>query len=110
MADIEGMFHQVRVVPEHRNVLCLIWWANNELTQQPIEFRMIAHLIGGVWSPSCADFARTMCASDNSQDFDDGTITTVRRKFYVDDCLKSIPTVQAACLLAQQLTELLRRG
>ena len=110
IADIEGMFHQVRVVPEHRDVLRLLWWANNDLTQQPIEFRMTAHLFGGVWSPSCANFALRMCASDNSQDFDDGTITTVRRNFYVDDCLKSIPTVQAACLLVQQLTELLRRG
>ena len=38
------------------------------------------------------------------------TITTVDRNFYVDDCLKSVPTTDKAALLSGQLRELLSRG
>ena len=28
--DIEGMFHQVRVNEEHRDLLCFLWWPNGD--------------------------------------------------------------------------------
>ena len=43
--------------------------------------------------------------------YDDDVINTVLRNFYVDDCLRSVPTVQDACRLVPELTRLLaRRG
>ena len=30
--DIEGMFHQVHINPEHRNLLRFLWWEKNDLS------------------------------------------------------------------------------
>ncbi|XP_042214600.1 proline-rich protein 36-like [Homarus americanus] len=34
MADIEAMFHQVRVLPEHRDILHFLWWTDDQLSVQ----------------------------------------------------------------------------
>ena len=57
MSDIEAMFHQVVIVPQHRDVLRFLWWPGGDLNASPVAYRMTVHLFGGVWSPSCASFA-----------------------------------------------------
>ena len=47
---------------------------------------------------------------DHGDDFTESTKKTVLRNFYVDDCLKSIPTVEDATKLTMDLKELLKRG
>ena len=49
-------------------------------------------------------------ANDNNNDFDVQTVDTVNRDFYVDDCLKSVPLVEEAKKLVDQLPRLLARG
>ena len=110
MADIEGMFHQVHVHPHDRDSLRFLWWENNDMDKNPVEYRMTAHLFGGVWSPSCANFALKRCALDNKDFYSSETIKTVDKDFYVDDCLKSIPTEAQAVQLAGELTDLLHQG
>ena len=73
-------------------------------------YRMTTHLFRGVWSPSCASFALKKCAKDNAEAFDSETISTVNRNFYVDDCLKSVASLDKAVKLVGELRELLSRG
>jgi hypothetical protein len=47
---------------------------------------------------------------DNPSQFDDQTIETVQRNFYVDDCLKSVREEDKAIKLAKDLCELLALG
>lgn len=47
---------------------------------------------------------------DGNKDFDAVTIGTIKRNFYVDDCLKSVPTNPKAVKLVSELRELLSRG
>lgn len=110
MSDIEAMFHQVRVRPSDCDALRFLWWPDGNLDSEPEEYEMRVHLFGGTSSPSCANFALKKTAQDNEADFNPETIQTVERNFYVDDCLKSVPTEDAAVTLADQLRELLTRG
>ena len=110
VADVEGMFHQVRVAPDDCNALRFLWWPNDDLSKEPVDYQMLVHLFGATSSPSCASFCLKKTASDNQGDFDVETITTVDRNFYVDDCLKSVPTTDKAARLSGQLRELLSRG
>jgi hypothetical protein len=108
--DIQEMFHQVKVKPEHRDVLRFLWWKDGDPKQKSQVYRMTVHLFGGVWSPSCASYALRRTAKDNEQGFDPATTETVNRDFYVDDCLKSEVDVDSAVKLVQELRELLRLG
>ena len=110
VADVEGMFHQVRVAPDDCNALRFLWWPNDDLSKEPVDYQMLVHLFGATSSPSCASFCLKKTASDNQGDFDVETITTVDRNFYVDDCLKSVPATDKAARLSGQLRELLSRG
>lgn len=67
-------------------------------------------ILGGASSPSCANFALKKTARDNEADFNPKVIETVKRNFYVDDCLKSVSEEDEAVDLAKQLRELLGRG
>ena len=46
MCDIEGMFHQVGVNPEHRNYFRFLWWENGNFDDEPAEYQMTVHLFG----------------------------------------------------------------
>ena len=105
VADIEGMFHQVRVAPEDCHALRFLWWPNNLLTEEPVDHQMLVHLFGATSSPSCASFSLKRTALDNQGEFDSETIETVSRNFYVDDCLKSVSTTEKAVRLSSQCLE-----
>ena len=51
---------------------------------------MLAHLFGAMSSPSCMNFGLKQMADDNQEMFSEEAVRTLRRNFYVDDCLKSI--------------------
>ena len=110
MADIESMFHQVNVRYEDCDALRFLWWPNNDLNLEPEEFQMTVHLFGATSSPSCANFALRKTADDNSESFDEEVTDTVKRNFYVDDCLKSAGDDDKATALASDLRELLAKG
>ncbi len=110
MGDIEAMFHQVKVSPCHRDALRFLWWKDGNTNNQPEVYRMAVHLFGGVWSPSCANFALRRTAEDNADKFDNQTVTTVMENFYADDCLKAVDNEEEAVTLVNSLTKLLALG
>ncbi|KAL9984440.1 hypothetical protein ACROYT_G006731 [Oculina patagonica] len=110
VADVEGMFHQVRVAPEDCHALRFLWWPNNDLSEDPVDYQVLVHLFGATSSPSCASVSLKKTAADNQVEFDAETVDTVNRNFYVDDCLKSVPSTDKAVRLSGQLRELLSRG
>lgn len=38
--DIEGMFHQVHINAEHRDLPRFLWWEENDLSKDPVDYRM----------------------------------------------------------------------
>ena len=90
MADIEAMFYQVQVPPEQRDFLRFLWWPGGDLNAELKEYRMTVHPFGAVSSPSCANYALRKTADDNEEKFGNAVADTLRRNFYVDDCLRSV--------------------
>ena len=110
MADVEQMFHQVRVAPDDCHSLRFLGWEDGDLSKIPVDHQMLVHLFWATSSPCCANFALNKTARDFGSDFDAQTVDTVNRNFYADDCLKSVATVPEASKLASQLVQLLARG
>jgi transposase InsO family protein len=110
MADIQSMFYQVHVKPEQRDVLRYLWWPDGDLRLEPVKYRMTVHPFGGVWSPSCCSYVLHRTAEDRALSYSKDTLTTVLRNFYVDDCLKSVGSVQDAVKLVNELRKMLLEG
>ncbi|XP_074624370.1 uncharacterized protein LOC141882312 [Acropora palmata] len=71
---------------------------------------MLAHLFGAISSPACANFALRKTAEDNRESFSPEVTNTVKKNFYVDDCLKSLPSEPNAIAHVNSLRSLLSRG
>ena len=106
MADIQAMFHQVRITHEDRDALRFLWWPEGNLSERPASYKMTVHLFGGTWSPSCCTYALQRTAKENAEAYSPGAVDTIERNFYVDDCLKSLPTVHEAISLVNELKKL----
>lgn len=64
MADIEAMFHQVRVPDEQCDFLRFLWWPDGNLEAVIQEYQMTVHLFGAASSSSCCNFALKQTAED----------------------------------------------
>ncbi|XP_064635241.1 uncharacterized protein LOC135492615 [Lineus longissimus] len=97
-ADIEAMFHQVRVPSHDADALRFLWKGDT--------FSMGVHIFGAKDSPTCANYALKRCAMDNIHKYSQEAAETVLKSFYVDDLAKSIHGVQVAIGLAQEVTNI----
>jgi len=96
ICDIEGMFHQVNVNYEHRNLLSFLWWEQVNIERSLVEYRMTVHPFGAVSSPGCANFPLKTTADDFEGECGNDAGDFVRHDFYVDNGLKSVPSVVQA--------------
>ena len=110
MADIQAMFHQVKVTSKDINFLRFLWWPEGDIEQVLVEYRMTVHLFGAVSSPSCANYALRKNAEDNQSHFSSEVVSTIKCNFYVDDCLKSLSSEEEAVQMVQDLIHLCQKG
>ena len=96
LTDIQSMFHQFIVAEEYRDLLRFLWWKDNNPKNAVVEYRMKVHLFGAVSSPGCANFGLKRAAAEGRAEFGDAAAQFIKRDFYVDDGVKSVPTVDEA--------------
>ena len=110
MADIEKMYYQVKVSPQHVDFLRFLWWPDGDITQPLKEHRMIVHLFGATSSASSASYALRKTAEDNKGFFSAEATKTVQNNFYVDDLLKAVDSEKHAIELYRELKSLCATG
>ncbi|XP_053376744.1 uncharacterized protein LOC128547687 [Mercenaria mercenaria] len=110
IADIEAMFHQVRVCENDCDALRFLWWPGGDITKPPKINCMQVHLFGATSSPSCTAYALKRTAADNANSYEPEVISTVNKNFYVDDYLKSVSSEKKAVKLARDLQSLMSLG
>ncbi|KAL0153880.1 hypothetical protein M9458_050801 [Cirrhinus mrigala] len=92
--DMKGMFHQVQLLEQDRPIL------------EPDIYEWQVLPFGTTCSPCCASYALHKHVLDNTESGDDLQFT-IRRSFYVDNCLQSLSTADEARGLIDHLRELL---
>ena len=80
------------------------------LSKEPEEYQMMVHLFGATSSPSCANFALRQTADDNQNYFSKQAVDSIKRNFYVDDCLKTVSTESRAIPFVGELRQLLSKS
>ena len=110
MCDLEAMFHQVMVNVDDQNFLRFLWWKDGVFGNEPIVYRMTAHLFGATSSPGCANISLKTAADEYERECGSQAANFVRDNFYVDDGLKSVSTPTDAVDLIQKAKMLCKKG
>ena len=104
-ADIEAMYHQVKIPMKDRNALRFLW---QEEGGPKVEYRMTSHLFGGVWCASSSTYALRKIVQDTSTN--ELVTDTICRSFYVDDMLRSVRTREEAADVIRGTKQALKYG
>lgn len=100
MVDVDAMFYQIK----------FLWWLEGNYEQDLVEHKMLVHIFGATSSPAVATFA-LQCATDFQGEFGQETAKTVKKKIYIDDCLKAILSDEdIAITLCAELRNMLAKG
>lgn len=108
-ADVEAMFHQVRVRKEDQDALRFLWWTN-DYSQCPDVYVMEVHIFGAASSPCVANSVLRRTAADNAKKFGPEVAAVVEKNFYVDDALPSFSSNTLATRMASDLAKMLDHG
>ncbi|XP_037929213.1 uncharacterized protein LOC119663677, partial [Teleopsis dalmanni] len=112
-ADVEKMFRQVKVDERHRQWQQILW---RESSDQPIRTYQLATVTYGTTSGTyLAVRAMQQCGRDNSYKLSDEVraktaLHSILNDFYVDDYLKSTPSIGMAIQLAADVSSVLADG
>eukprot|EP00794_Sanderia_malayensis_P020968 gene20968-23024_t len=78
--------------------------------EKPKAYRMTVHLFGAASSPSCANYGLKKTGLDNRSEASLETVRTLNEDFYMDDCLKSVQTVDEAITMVKEMKCLCKEG
>ena len=98
VADIKPRFSQVFVDRCDQDAFRFLWYPNDDLSQDPVDYRMHTHVFGARSSLCCAAYALRATAIDNLTNADDHMERTVFKNIYVDDVCCSCKSVVAPFL------------
>ncbi|XP_074655643.1 uncharacterized protein LOC141909156 [Tubulanus polymorphus] len=101
IADVEAMYHQVRIAEMDQPALRYFW--RNLEDRPPDIYQMLVNIFAARCSASIANYALKMTARD-AKDVPQAVHDAVLRDFYMDDFLKSVKTVLKAIEMLSQVS------
>ena len=84
------MYFQIFVAEEHRCLLRLILWKNGNVFDEPLNYQMHVHVLGGVSSGACSNYALKRTAIENEHIYGNEPAEILKNNFYVQNLLKSV--------------------
>lgn len=84
-----------------------LWFEDNDLHKDIIEYRKKVHVFGNSPSPAVAIYGLKRSAQDGEADFGLDVKQFIDRDFYVDDDLKSLPSEEPAISLLKRTQDTL---
>lgn len=104
--DVEKMFFNFYVKKEDRDYLRFLWF---DQTGQIADYRMTVHLFGATSSPAVATYGLRQLAYDNAEKYPSAA-EFIKRNFYVDDGVTSVPSADQAKSLFESARQLCSQG
>ena len=80
------------------------------MNEPPSDHKMTLHLFGKADSTCIAAYALKRTATDSDNACEEQVREIIRKNFYMDDCLFSVPATERAIKAALHLVQLLRKG
>ena len=108
-ADIKGFFYQVGVDKKDNYVFQFYWFEDDDLTK-PCLYCFIVYIFGAKSSPMVCTYVLRHHALINAAEFGPDVVDAILNSFYVDDFLRSFPTIEAAREMRIKLTAALKKG
>lgn len=97
-ADVESMFHNFSLKPEHRDYLRYFWFTENNSSKDISQYRAKVHIFSNCSSPAVATLGIRYAA--NADPALQHVQSFVADQFYVDDGMSCADTVdEAVCIL-----------
>ena len=111
VADIEQMFHQIRITESDQPAMSFLW-RNLNTYQDPDVYQMTVSIFGMKCSPAIANFVLRKTAEENcgATPQSRAAALAVKQNFYMDDFLRSEPDVQTAKDMQSEVTKLVALG
>jgi len=106
-ADVEQMFYCFVVREDDRDYLRYLWYEDNDISKNVVEYRMKVHVFGNSPSPAVAIYCMRRAAQKGEQEHGSDARQYVERQFYVDDGLTSVATPEEAVDLLTRTKEML---
>ena len=105
--DVEKMFYNFKVSPEHRDFLRFLWY-DSEMNEMKT-YRMTVHLFGATSSPGVATFGLRKLAKDHAE-ISPTASEFLLRDFYVDDGITSVDNIDTAKQLVKDARLICGKG
>ena len=93
VADMEAMFHQVKVPKLDMDSLRFLRAEDPFQSQRIYIFQMTVHIFGVTDSPCCTNYALKPADRNHGTEFSSATIETILKSLYAGNLLKSIVTI-----------------
>ena len=105
MADIEQMYHQIKVEESDQDASRIVW--RNTPEEEIEDHKMTVHIFGKIDSPCIENWVIKRIVSDRSNKYPVDIINTIHENFYVDDYLDCFNSEERAIDAIQKIISIL---
>ena len=105
--DIANMFFQIRIAPEDRDMLRILWFSESDMQGHVVAFQFQVAPYNLRCIPSIAGFAMIFTAQENISNASEDTTSRLTRDMFVDDFISSVDSIDDGKRIIKEISLLL---